>query len=1311
MKSKTLSLGCLLVFMTFPFGGSYVQASAPEDALVEPSLGLATGETVVTETGNQNLDFSMELLRRRIVEEPPPPQPVAVDPIASLKGVQGSVSVQNFTGAATFRFPLKLPAGRGDMTPSLNISYNSNSRNYETWIGLGWDLNVSSIYRNTERGIDNLYFRNDFTAQMAGTSEDLIETEAGGVFGAKIEEAFRRYVFENNTWIVQDPSGLTYTFGSRADTRLSDPSDSTRIYRWMLEKVEDLHGNFMTYTYFTEEGQIYPDTIRYTQHGQVSGIYEVRFVWRSRPSYIAYSRGFKTINKYLLDKIDIYKNEGGEKEVIYTYDFDYDVINNAIQELRSITHYGQTQAFPPTLFTYYDGTEGAEYYVKKHLIKSIAQPTGGSYHLEYKPSTAYRLSSGQVANSLPFVVYTVSKLIQKEPVTASENTTTYDYQGGHMYYDLENAYKKEYAGFHRVRVTDPLGQVTKTYFHQSEKDPKNVENTLQGEHQDHIAKKGRIYRQEQYDHEERLYKTTINKWEKKPLVDLDPDRDRFFVFLAQDVHSQYDGGSVPRSKAIEYQYDSWGNTTQEMDLGEVTLLGEDGTIQDIGTDTLITDIEYAHNSMNYLHVFPFRETLSDSLQKLIGKTEYHYDHLLLGEVEAGFLTRQDQYVDSTQAVSQFYEYNALGQVIRIIDERGNNTDIIYDTYSLHPTQSINALNHITQFDYDLRFGVVREEIDPNGRKKVYQYDDLGRVITEQVSDPDMPTTLATVTTYSYDYSQYPIATTKMHNLQSEIAITEKTYLDGLERTIQVRTEAEGDNQFVVRHTSYDPLGRVQKTFLPFFGTGLAFEPVSLSVAGESFAYDCLGRLTFIVNPLGTTSLIYVPFQKTVIDPTNHRHEYDFNVRGQLVEVREFLANTALSMQYNYDLLGNLLQMTDTKGNQKNFTYDFLGRKLTESDWHVVGDVTVGNMFFQYDAHNNIIQKTDPKNQVVNYTYDKLNRLVIENFIGTNGLEIQYTYDQGSYGIGRLSSIVTPSVTKGFAYDLFGRVQETSWQIDGQNFSLGFDYDWQGNLLSVQYPAGEVAQYTYGSEGKLQSVALEGANIITNMDYSPSGSVSFIDYANDTQTVNTYLSSQMYRLIAKETTFNTSFLQKLNYVYDAVGNIIQITDLSDTQTAKVTNYTYDDLSRLVLVSVSQSANSDDYTRSYVYDEIGNVTYRSDVGAYVYAGGDGATASETYATPHAVTQAGSIVYTYDQNGNLVSNGTWDHVWDYENRLISSTQGSNVIRYTYDESGNRLTKENTTTQKKTYYIDQYFDLEDGQGKIHVYAGDQKVATKLSQ
>ncbi len=178
------------------------------------------------------------------------------------------------------------------------------------------------------------------------------------------------------------------------------------------------------------------------------------------------------------------------------------------------------------------------------------------------------------------------------------------------------------------------------------------------------------------------------------------------------------------------------------------------------------------------------------------------------------------------------------------------------------------------------------------------------------------------------------------------------------------------------------------------------------------------------------------------------------------------------------------------------------------------------------------------------------------------------------------------------------------------------------------------------------------------------------------------------------------VQNLSYTYDAVGNITQIVDRSDTHGAATTTYTYDDLYRLTSASTT-GASSTPYTQTYVYNAIGNITSKSDVGAYTYSGNTGS----NYANPHAATSINGVTYAYDTNGNLASTSAGlANTWNYQNRLTQSVSSGTTVTYAYDHTGQRTQK--TGPSGTTFYPSNLYEYGSSATK-HIYAGDTLIAS----
>ena len=115
----------------------------------------------------------------------------------------------------------------------------------------------------------------------------------------------------------------------------------------------------------------------------------------------------------------------------------------------------------------------------------------------------------------------------------------------------------------------------------------------------------------------------------------------------------------------------------------------------------------------------------------------------------------------------------------------------------------------------------------------------------------------------------------------------------------------------------------------------------------------------------------------------------------------------------------------------------------------------------------------------------------------------------------------------------------------------------------------------------------------------------------------------------------------------------------------------------------------------YNSLGNILTKTGtdanarVGGYAYG-----------AKPHTVTQAGSISFTYDANGNMITKSNYPALtltWTVENkpRTINSTS------FAYDASGQRIKK------GSTYYFGEVYEERGSTAIYHIFAGGTRIAS----
>jgi RHS repeat-associated protein len=204
-----------------------------------------------------------------------------------------------------------------------------------------------------------------------------------------------------------------------------------------------------------------------------------------------------------------------------------------------------------------------------------------------------------------------------------------------------------------------------------------------------------------------------------------------------------------------------------------------------------------------------------------------------------------------------------------------------------------------------------------------------------------------------------------------------------------------------------------------------------------------------------------------------------------------------------------------------------------------------------------------------------------------------------------------------------------------------------------------------------------------------GKVNSALYGNGVVNANFYdTAGSLTTVLSGKRNYNYGNVQRLDYRYDALGNVVQRTDTFSSGKYIEDRYTYDGMNRITRQrSKTNIVSRYPQSVSYTYDAIGNIVYKSDVGGSYYYG----------AKPHAVARVGSRTYRYDEVGNMVyRNG--DTMEYMPNNKLYKVKGKSVgeAYYYYGIGGKRFMKR-SSTGKTTYYIGQHYqeEVEDNKEK----------------
>ena len=854
---------------------------------------------------------------------------------------------------------------------------------------------------------------------------------------------------------------------------------------------------------------------------------------------------------------------------------------------------------------------------KLDLLIQINYPLGGSASISYETNARYKTGREDPTNRMPFPMYAVSKIINNDGLGNSASLS-YQFDSPHYYYN--NPFDKQFSGYDLIQQKDKDGFATKTYYYTADES-----NSAEGEYQDNYFKLGKVYRTEMYDVSNNLFQATINKWDSYDL-----GNGAGFVKLIQTVKQDFDATPSHKDKAESYEYENnTGNLSRKIEWGEV-LASDDGSFTDTGNDKNTTNLSYASSLSSSVAGSPSAIVLYNQNSNKISEARYYYDNLPLGSISFGNQTKEEKWVSGGAYVNTQKTYNNFGLITQSKDANGNPTDYTYDSYALYPTSATNALNQTTQYVYNYGIGKIAQATDANNNTFKNTYDGFGRILKTEQPDETNQATLVVKTSYSYSDAPQNVNVQAVNYLDNLNFVASYNYYDGLGRILQTKKSAENNN-FSTRDFIYDNRGNLQKESLPYFSNiSSRTSPTSTPQLYTAYVYDALNRKTSSADAVGATSFAYQNWQTIITDANGKQKDFLYDAYNNLIQVKEHNGADTYITSYVYDTLGNLTNITDALGNVRNFTYDSLGRRLTAQDLHNPSDSIFGIWNYTYDSAGNLTRLVNPKSQIVNYVYDVLNRKIKEDYTAGKGIEASFTYDICQNGIGRLCKTVLYGFEERYEYSATGNIIKDTKKIGtvvlSETFITEYASDRQGSQTLITNPDLSQIKYQYNQAGLVESVLrkessdVDFKNIVNNFDYNPVEQITLLYYASGTQTTNTYDQNQLYRLTRKLSSANGVNLQDISYQYDVVGNIKQIIDNSATDARKTVAYTYDDLYRLTSAVATNTANTQDYTESFVYDAVGNILSKETNGEkrdYRYKGNLNNTGSD-FANPDAITE---------------------------------------------------------------------------------------------
>jgi RHS repeat-associated protein len=579
---------------------------------------------------------------------------------------------------------------------------------------------------------------------------------------------------------------------------------------------------------------------------------------------------------------------------------------------------------------------------------------------------------------------------------------------------------------------------------------------------------------------------------------------------------------------------------------------------------------------------------------------------------------------------------------------------------------------------------------------------------------------------------------------------------------------------------YDALGRNIKTVMPDGTfTKVVYKPwhQELWDAGDTVidsAWYSTRQALGIIDPYNPD---YIASEKSEAYANTPQTIYFDNLgrpvcnKEQLIYDSDVPSNEVfVYTQLKLDIEGNLLHVIDGLDRQcMAFKYNMLGQRLYQTH------IDSGERWNMTNAMGKPLWQFNSKGTIFTFTYDALNRPL--DFNADDGTTV-ITYQKMEYGEGtpdaaahnrngKLFILKDGSGASGFKdYDFKGNNLYSSkdFVLDVAhlpNWNLSVDMAFMSmsstNLFDalnrpISIDAGDkITQYTYNEAGLPETVIVDDGSdnlIVESISYNAKGQREFIEFGNDTYSEYFY-DEKTFRLkrIITQRDADTEPLQDINYVYDAVGNIVYVKDNAQ-QTFYFDNsiinpesfYTYDALYRLIEATGRENFNNtgfyevttpqglggndvQNYERSFEYDVVGNITkMQHAASANSFTKHFHYDNSNNQLTRIFIGNSVSALesYTYDEHGNMLA--SYDRQFTYnlldQLQVVDITGGSWKAFYMYNAEGQRDrkiilnsagTKDRAYFQKYELYreFDNADDLVLERYTHHISDGEKKVAT----
>ena len=494
------------------------------------------------------------------------------------------------------------------------------------------------------------------------------------------------------------------------------------------------------------------------------------------------------------------------------------------------------------------------------------------------------------------------------------------------------------------------------------------------------------------------------------------------------------------------------------------------------------------------------------------------------------------------------------------------------------------------------------------------------------------------------------------------------YTDGTTADFGPATFPEGTNDWnrtALKLTKSKPITKVDVSFF-IQGSGTAwFDDMRLLEGNviKKQTFDSQGNyVTKVEDELGfTTSSVFDTYgnETESTDALGKKKIFTYDLANQLKQLK---LDNGTSISYSHDKNGNMLSksIAPSSGQAQVFTYEYDTAGKLMKTVGPFNDVVTN----QYDANSNLIKTTTPNGHTTELTYDGTDRMATKSYNGQ--IAYRFTYDKNGNELTVKDE--KANGTKVRTFDKKDRMVTLAERTGKQEWNYSETSD---KLNTFVFTHGTFKQTnTYEYNKKEQNIRMKDGDATYHFDYDEKGNVKTFSSGNRTGASFTYDPRGLVTALTVGSEVGAPFLEEF-MTYDANGNRTSIKDGS----GKAISYTYGALDQLMSETLRDGTKNE-----FTYDGFSNRT-----SVKTTKNGQTTETKASYNVYNQLTSMGNESFTYDKNGNRLTDGTYSYTWDAADQVTAVTKKGETkpfVTYTYDEDGRRIQKAVGTTVTNYHY-----------------------------